>query len=106
MKGPDHKASLSVNDFKDFIVNIKNVEKVIGSFKKIISKDELEMRKKMRRSIVLNKRLKRGTILKEEDLEFKRPGYGLSPKFINRLVGKKLKRSLQKDDLILIKNVY
>jgi N,N'-diacetyllegionaminate synthase len=106
MKGPDHKASLNVNDFKDFIVNIKNVEKVIGSFKKNISKDELEMRKKMRRSIVLNKRLKRGTILKEEDLEFKRPGYGLSPKFISRLVGKKLKRSLQKDDLILIKNVY
>ena len=44
-----------------------------GNFKKIILQEELEMRKKMRRSVVLNKKLKKGDIIRKTDLEFKRP---------------------------------
>ena len=38
MKGPDHKASLDVNDFRDLVDNIKDVEKVTGNFKKLFCK--------------------------------------------------------------------
>ena len=53
----------------------------------------LKKKKKIfRRSIVLNKNLKAGDIIKDEDISLKRPGTGFCPEEIKFIVGKKLKR--------------
>ena len=39
--------------------------------------------------------------MRREMLEFKRPANGINPKEIDNIVGKKTKRNIQKDKLIL-----
>ena len=40
MKGPDHSMSLNVNEFKNFVKNIKDTEVILGKDKKILTKGE------------------------------------------------------------------
>lgn len=53
-----------------------------------------------RRSIVAARPLPAGTIITPQDIDFKRPGTGLSPTEADRVVGKRLLRDLAADDLI------
>jgi sialic acid synthase SpsE len=55
------------------------------------SKSESKNKIIARKSILLNKDLVAGTIIKKEDLEIKRPGNGISPMKINEVIGKELK---------------
>ena len=57
-------------------------------------------KKVFRRSIVLNKNLKAGDIIKEDDIDLKRPGTGLTPDEINFVIGKKLNKDFEADYLL------
>ena len=78
----------------------KKINKSLGKIIRIVSKAEEEKKKVFRRSIVLNKNMKAGDIIKEKDISLKRPGTGFSPNDIKFIVGKKLKKDF-KDDYIL-----
>ena len=49
--------------------------------------------------------LKKGQILKEKDLVFKSPGDGLSPAYLDLLLGKKLKKNLKEDEALKLNYV-
>ena len=49
---------------------------------------------------ILKKNLKKGHIIKESDLTFKRPAHGISPKFIDEIVGKATLQDLNEDDIL------
>lgn len=100
MKGPDHKASMEPNDFKKYIECIRNTEKILGDGIKRPTKREVKIMKDARRSIVAEYDLKKGTIIEESMLNYKRPGNGIEPEFYRVLLGKKLKRDLKKDEII------
>ena len=55
-----------------------------------------------RKSIIVNKSLKKGDIIKKEYLSFKRPGTGISPMKINLVVGRKVKKNTLKNKLLKI----
>ena len=59
----------------------------------------------MRSSIVATKDLKSGFVLQEEDLDTKRPGTGIPPEEIKRLLGKKLKNDVEADTLIFHEDI-
>ena len=65
-----------------------------------VSEAEKEKRLKFRRSIVVNKPMEAGTVIREEDLGFKRPGNEISPAKVDAVVGRKLVKSLSEDQLI------
>lgn len=88
LEGPDHKASLNPKEFKAMVDAIRNVEVAMGDGVRKFSKNEEEIKKVARKSIVLNNNVKKGTILKREMLSIKRPGTGISPKNINEVIGK------------------
>jgi N-acetylneuraminate synthase len=106
LPGWDHEISSSPEEMKKIVENSKIIYQVLGSLKRTVSKNEEEKKKVFRRSIVLNKNLKAGDIIKEEDISLKRPGTGFSPDEIKFVIGKKLKRDfdtdylLTKDDII------
>ena len=52
LQGPDHKTSLNFSDFKKFVKRIRNFEKVLGSFNKNFLKDEINVKRMSRKSIV------------------------------------------------------
>ena len=67
---------------------------------RIVSKDEQEKLKKFRRSIVLVNNLKEGETIKLENLEFKRPGTGIRPDEVKYVIGKKIIRNIEKDEIL------
>ena len=100
MEGPDHKASLNPEELKEFVVKIRNTEKLLGDGIKRPTKREKSIISEVRRSIVAAYDLEKGSIITEEMLQFKRPGNGIKPGMINVLIGRQLKRDVKEDEVI------
>jgi N,N'-diacetyllegionaminate synthase len=99
--GPDHQFAIEPNDLKAMIEKIREIEISLGDgIKNGPREEELEMYNKARRSILANKNLKKGDIITEESLVIKRPGLGLSPLFIDNIIGMTIKCDIEKDEPI------
>lgn len=101
LPGPDHKASLEPNELKEMINCIRNVEKALGNGIKRPTKNEEKIKKVVRKSIVARTKIPKGTVITKEMLDFKRPGIGIEPKYLERVVGKRVKRDIEADELII-----
>ncbi|RZV59990.1 MAG: N-acetylneuraminate synthase [Flavobacteriaceae bacterium] len=88
LPGPDHKASLNVEEFKSLIDGIRKTETALGSPVKKPSLKEIENINGMRRSIVLKNSIRKGEIITADNMAFKRPATGISPKRKKELIGK------------------
>jgi len=95
--GPDHKFSLEPKKLFEMIKNIRDIEKVIGNGIKIPAKSEDEIKKAARKSIVADTDIRKGVRLTEDMVAFKRPGTGIEPKYLNRIIGRRLKFNIEKD---------
>lgn len=100
MDGPDHKASMPPEEFRQYVRHIRNTEKLLGDGIKRPTEKELANIKYVRRSIVAKSNIETGTILSKDMLTFKRPGDGIEPRFENILLGRKINRSIVKDEPI------
>lgn len=98
--GPDHRASLEPTEFKEMVKGIRDVEKALGDGMKRLTANEEEIKKAARRSIVAKTRIPKGTIIRENMVDFKRPGTGLEPKNLCKIVGKRTKKDIEPDELI------
>ncbi len=101
LKGNDHYHSMDKNDLKKMIIKLKNAQSLIGTEqKKKCVGVEKKSRINARRSIYANKLISKGNKIKSSDLICKRPGAGISPIKIYKIVGKKAKNMIKKDSLI------
>ncbi len=99
-KGPDHKASMNINDFGQLIKDIREIEMILGTEDKHFSKDEQDIRKMARKSLVTINPLKKGQIIKKKDFTFKRPGTGISPIKFSQIIGKKIRKNIGKNKVL------
>ena len=86
--GPDHLLSSDPKEFTQLVNNIRQIEKMKGSKNIKPSNAEIKIRKKFRRSIVANRIIKKGTKITAKMLSLKRPGAGLHPIYLNKIIGK------------------
>ena len=101
LDGPDHKFATEPLEFKKMVKKIRLYEEMIGNGKKDgPNKLEIEMYKKARRSIHVSRDIKKGEILKFKDVIIKRPGLGLKPRDLKKILNKKAKKNLLKDKWI------
>jgi N,N'-diacetyllegionaminate synthase len=100
LPGPDHKASLEPNELVEMVKSIRNIELALGEFDKKPTKQELKNMLVGRKSIHASKNLKKGSIIKAEDIIMKRPGTGISPMLMNDVIGKKLNKNKEEDKLL------
>ena len=106
LPGPDHKASLEPVELKQMIRSIRNVELALaGNGIKEPSKSEKPNIPIARKSIHLNEKLKAGTILSGKHLVMKRPGTGISPMDIDKVLGKELAITLDADTMLSWENL-
>jgi N,N'-diacetyllegionaminate synthase len=98
--GPDHLASMEIDEFTRFIDTIRKTEHALGQEIKVPSPSELENRKLVRKSIYTSKLIQKGEIFDETNLTTKRPADGLSPTFWDDLIGKPSKRSYLIDERV------
>jgi N-acetylneuraminate synthase len=100
LPGPDHKASLEPAELQAMVRQITEVEAAFGDGVKAPCSDELDTAKVARKSLLAAHYLSAGQHLKPEDLRVKRPGTGISPMRFWSLIGHKLTRSYQPEDLL------
>ena len=99
-EGPDHKASLDINEFKNLVNKIRKTEKILGKGAKIITKEERLNSLASKKSCVTNIDLNKGDKILRNNISFKRPGTGVSPLEIHKIVNKKVKIFIKKDSII------
>ena len=104
--GMDNQMASEPDEMSELVKNCNNVKIAMGSKKRKVLADELEQRKNMRRSIIINKDLEAGSKISLYDLDCKRPGTGLPPEKINDLVGKTLKNNVKGNTLIKISDFH
>lgn len=100
MDGPDHRASLEPYELKAMIEAIRNVEDAMGDGRKKPTKSEEETKKIARKSVVAAKRIRKGDFFTSNNLAIKRPGTGLSPEEMDRVIGRHAHRDYEKDEVI------
>lgn len=100
LPGPDQKTSLEPSEFKTMVESIRHIEQALGSSEKKPTSSELEMRNFVRKSLVASKSLFSGSVIKREDLAAKRPGTGISPADLKKVVGSKLIMNKNQNELI------
>ena len=99
MIGWDHKISADPTELKQICEAAKVGYKMLGGYTKVVSENQ-ERRDAFQRSIVAARPIKEGEIITENDLDYKRPGNGISPKYYKFIVGKKAKRDIKYDEII------
>jgi N-acetylneuraminate synthase/N,N'-diacetyllegionaminate synthase len=102
LPGPDHVASLEPSELKAMVKAIRNIEEAIsGSGVKEASESEKPNIKIARKSIHIKQDLKAGKRLNSNDLIMKRPGDGISPMEIEKVIGKELKQDLAEESKLM-----
>jgi N-acetylneuraminate synthase len=105
MDGPDHSCSLNPSEFKTLVKGIRNIEASLGNGIKEPTKLEKKNIQGMRRGLVAGETIKTGEILNINNLTAKRPLIGISPLRFDELLGKKVVRTIQKDEPINEKDI-
>ena len=102
MKGPDHKASLEPNEFKEMVKKIRVVEEMLGSYGKEIQKCEYKNIKIAKKNIVAKNKIKKGEKFTFKNITAKRPYGNLSPSKIDKVLGKKAKKMFNENEKIIL----
>jgi N,N'-diacetyllegionaminate synthase len=98
--GPDHMLSADPAEMKWLVDAVRNFEEMRGSGIKRPANSEKITRRNNRKSVVLNRSVKDGTRLTGEDIAVKRPGYGIDPKYIEQIAGRRVAKDIEKDSVL------
>ena len=100
--GPDAKFSAEPEEFKQMVKSIREVEKSLGTVTYKLT-EKMKKSREASRSLFVVKDIKRGESFTEDNIKSIRPGYGLRPKFLKNILGKKAKINIKKGTPLSIK---
>ncbi len=95
--GPDAKFSLDMTEFKDMVKSVRDAENSIGLMSYELSEKQ-KVGRQFSRSIYVISDIKKGEIFTEKNIRAIRPGFGLHPKFYEKILGKKSPKNLDHGD--------
>jgi len=93
--GPDSTFSLEPAEFKLMVDEIRRVEKALGEINPKLN-DKIKKSRLFARSLFVVKDIKVGEKFTEENVRSIRPSYGLPPKHIKEILGKKAKQNIER----------
>lgn len=105
LPGWDHMISADPEEMSVITGESENIVMAMGSARRVLSEEEKKKMPKMRRSIVSARAMKKGDIIKEKDMVFKRPGTGIAPDEERFVVGRKVKYDIPADAVLRWKNL-
>lgn len=86
--GADAEFSLDKKEFAQMIQAVRDTEKLLGQVSYEMSPKKLKARE-FSRSLYISKDIIKGEIFTQDNIRSVRPGYGLHPKYLNKILGKK-----------------
>ena len=105
--GSDAKNSLEPKEFARMVRYIREAEALLSSPVAKVTDDEyiINMKHIFEKSLVYKLTLPKGHVLKYEDFAAKKPGTGMQTKEYKNLIGKILKHSVNKDQLVSLDDI-
>ena len=101
MNGPDHKASVTPDELRQLVADIRRVEKYLGDGIKMPSCSEQMTRKSLQKCLVASKSIKIGEKFNEDNIVAKRTnGIGVSALYYDNVVGRVAKQNYKVNDII------
>lgn len=98
--GPDHAMSLSPGELAEYVARAREAESLLGGGHVGMSEIERDVRRVARKSLCYARRLVAGTRVTSEMLIAKRPGDGIGPDEIERVVGRELVADVSPDSVV------
>jgi N-acetylneuraminate synthase len=105
LPGNDHYHAMDKEDLRSFRAKLNATWQLLGSGELKSLSGEDAARKHARRSLVARRDIPAGTMITSDDLTWKRPGHGISPKDIDAVVGKKASIDIAEDTLLSWNNI-
>lgn len=93
--GADASFSLDVDEFTEMVKAVREAEKSLGSIRYELNDKQLKSRQ-FSRSLYVAENIEKGEVITEQNIRSVRPGYGLHPKFLKQILGKKVNLDLEK----------
>lgn len=93
--GPDSAFSMEPNEFKLMVKSVREVEQALGKVNYVLS-NKVKRNRIFSRSLFVVKNIKKGDEFTENNIRSIRPGFGISPKLIYEILGKKAKSDISK----------
>lgn len=101
MEGPDHKASVTPEELKQLVLDIRRVEKYLGDGMKMPSCSEQMTRRSLQKCLVASRPIKVGELFNNDNIVAKRTnGEGISALYIDNVVGQITQKEYRTDDII------
>lgn len=101
MIGPDHAFAINIKKLKKYVTKITKtnfIEDIKVKFKKLSNREKI-IRKKYLKGLIASKNLKKNTTIKSHHIKICRPlGSGYEPKYFDKILGKKIRHSINQDD--------
>ncbi len=103
MEGPDHPASLEPQEFRRLVDGIRQVDEAlpVRSISREPTQGELLNRENLSKSVIAKASVKKGSVIKAEDLTVASPGQGLAPYKLSELIGLKAIRDISEGDFLV-----
>ncbi len=93
--GPDSKFSMEPEEFAAMVTDIRNVEKSLGVVKYELSQSS-EQAKTIGRSLYVVEDVRKGDTFTPTNVRSIRPGYGLPPKYLPKILGKVATQNIER----------
>jgi sialic acid synthase SpsE len=102
MSGPDHPFALEPAELQALVTGVRAIEQAVGNgrLEGPSALEEQEMYRLARRSLIAAHDIAAGTVLTREHIVTKRPGYGIAPKHLDRVVGRIARVDIGADEII------
>lgn len=104
-EGPDHKASINPSELTSLVKSIRHVEASLGSDAKTTNPSEQNTKRIARKKIIAANNIPAGSVLRREHIAFKRNELGLAPSNLEKILNRKTKKLIKKDEPILLESL-
>ena len=100
LPGNDHYHAMDKKDLKTFNQNLDSLFELLGENKKHALPSETPARQNARRSLVARRHIPAGKKIEPEDITWKRPASGISPRKIDGVIDSKTARDIPEDTIL------
>lgn len=103
--GMDNQMAMEPEALKALVRKCKGIGSALGAEERRLLPEEEKQRDNMRRSIVVTRDIRAGERLSKEDLDVKRPGTGIAPIELEKVIGCAVKRDVESDTVLLLSDL-
>lgn len=93
--GPDAEFSLNADEFSEMVKGVRDTEKALGKSTYVLTQ-KMKKSREFSRSLFAISDILKGEKFTLENIRSIRPGFGLPPKYLWRVINKKAKRDIKK----------